>query len=56
MFKWAVVLLATGGLYVGFYAFGLLQGAPLHPFGYSVSWAALLCGVAALFMGMKLRT
>jgi len=56
MFKWAVIFAATLGLFGAFYAVGLLQSAPLHAWGYGVSWAMLLCGVAALVMGMKIRT
>lgn len=56
MIKWAVILLATAGLFGSLYAFGLLQSAPLHAWGFGVSWAMLLSGVAALVMGLKIRT
>lgn len=56
MFKWAVILLATAGFFGALYAFGLLQSAPLHVWGYGLSWAMLTSAVLALVMGMKIRT
>jgi len=56
MVKYGVIGLATAGLYGALYFAGFLQSAPIHLLGIGVSWAMLTCAVAALFMGMKIRT
>jgi hypothetical protein len=56
MVKYVVIGLATAGLYGALYFTGFLQSTPIHLLGIGVTWAMLGCAVAALFMGMKLRT